>query len=271
MPDGDTIRTVLLGIVQGLAEFLPISSSGHLVIVDALLDRLSGASLSGTGELELNVALHLGTLGSILVVYRHDLVRVAQNPRLLSAIVIATVPAAAAGLLFEDRLRRAFETPLVAGVCLFLTAALLVIGHRADRGERVHEDISWKQALIVGLFQALALFPGISRSGSTIAGGLCMGLRRDAAAAFSFLIAVPAIGGAALLLAVKALRTAEPGGGSLPILGVGLGVSFVVGLIALKWLLRMITQRRLHWFAYYCAAVATGTIVWQLAERLPPG
>ena len=120
-----------------------------------------------------------------------------------------------------------------------------------------------RQALVIGLFQAIAIVPGISRSGSTIAGGLLTGLRRDAAATFSFFIAIPAISGAAVLVA-KDVWDGPGSGNALSVLAVGLLTSFAVGFFALRWLLRLVSQRRLHWFAYYCGLVAVVTIIWQM-------
>src|SRR5690606_14570575 len=131
--------------------------------------------------------------------YASDLWALRRNPKLCAAIVIACIPAGAAGFLFKDWLEQVFATPLIAGTCLLVTAVILAIGQRLERNERPLHDVTFTDALIVGLFQMFALLPGISRSGSTIAAGLLRGLRREAAAAFSFLIAVPVIGGAALL------------------------------------------------------------------------
>lgn len=259
------LEAILLGVVQGIAEFLPISSSGHLVICQALFDRWLVDSGSA-GKLELNVALHLGTLLSILVVYRSDVRRALQRFWLCAAIVVATVPAAIAGVLWKDALESAFDSPLTAGGALLVTALMLVIGHRFERDRDALEQVSLVQALSVGLLQAVALVPGISRSGSTIAAGLVVGLRRDAAASFSFLIAIPVIAGAAALTVWDALEQSEPTVSLAP-LAAGAATSFLIGIAALRWLLRLVSQRRLHWFAYYCAAVGSATIVWQLAER----
>ncbi|MEX0701933.1 MAG: undecaprenyl-diphosphate phosphatase [Planctomycetales bacterium] len=266
MQGTDYLQALVLGIVQGIAEFLPISSSGHLVICGAMWQKLAGSSASAQKDLALNVALHVGTLFSILWVYRRDLWALAKNARLCLAVAVATVPAAVVGLAFEDRLAGAFATPLVAGFGLLVTAALLVLGQRLDRGDRPLEQISALEALAIGAFQAIALLPGISRSGSTISGGMFTGLKRDAAATFSFFIAIPAIGGAAALtfrdVVVQGTMPENPG----PLL-LGAATSFLVGVVALRGLLRVISQRKLHWFAAYCVAAGAATIAWQLAER----
>lgn len=260
------IESVLLGIVQGIAEFLPISSSGHLVILGDLLHRGMGTQPMQSHSLELNVALHVGTLFSIFVIYRNDLYRLIQQPRLCAAIVAATIPAGTVGLLWKDALESSFETPLLAGCCLLITGGLLLAAQRWERERAGLEDLTIRNAFVVGLFQALALLPGVSRSGSTIAGGLLTGLRRDSATSFSFFIAIPAIGAAAVLTAKDVLM--EPANGyPLPALLAGMATSFIVGCLALKGLIRIVARRKLHWFAYYCGVAGTATIVWQLIER----
>lgn len=265
------IEAILLGVIQGIAEFLPISSSGHLVIVGELIQRLTGREVDPESNLRLNVALHVGTLLSIFWVYRADLWELRKHPRIVLAIIIATLPLVAIGLSpLKDVMEAGFNTPLIAGCCLLVTAALLASAHRWEKNVFSLEALSPWRAGIIGLFQAVALFPGISRSGSTISGGLLLGFRRDVAANFSFFIAIPAIAGAAVLTLKDALTepaeaTVNPGYGWGPILA-GTMVSFVVGLLALRWLLRLISERRLHWFAWYCAAVGLLTIIWQLVE-----
>ena len=267
MLDVEVLEAIVLGVVQGIAEFLPISSSGHLVIFSELLDRWLGINASNSQKLQLNVTLHVGTLFAILVVYRSDLWQLRRQPRLLVAIILASIPAGVVGIALLDFFKAAFETPLVAALGLIVTAILLLVGQRWERNQQSLEQLSYGSAFAVGVFQALALIPGISRSGSTIAGGLLSGLQREAATTFSFFIAIPAIGGAALLTAKDVLQ-GEGAGNSAVALIMGGFTSFVVGLFALKWLIRIVSQRKLHWFAYYCLTVAVLTLVWQLSERL---
>ncbi len=269
------IEAVVLGIVQGIAEFLPISSSGHLVILGDLIQRASGRDVGSESNLRMNVALHVGTLLSILWVYRRELWELRKRPQIILGIGIATLPLVLIGLSpLKDQFKTGFDTPLIAGCCLLVTAILLASAHRLETNARPLEELAWWQALVIGLFQACALFPGISRSGSTISGGLLLGFRREAAANFSFFIAIPAIAGAAVLLIKDALTlpessaTASHGGYGFGSLLLGAMVSFGVGLLTLKWLLKLISQRRLHWFAWYCAIVGGLTITWQLTERL---
>ena len=207
---GDTIRVLVLAVVQGIAEFLPISSSGHLVIVNELLKRFQGGAVPDEG-MTLNIVLHVGTLGSILVVYFRRLQRVLieMDWRLCSAIMLASVPAAIVGIGFKDRLEPMFTSPAVAGFGLLVTAFLLILGQRMPSGKFTDRNLPWPIAVVVGCFQAVALVPGISRSGSTISGGLLSGMERESAATFSFLIAIPAIGGAALLDMLKYLKPGQ--------------------------------------------------------------
>lgn len=266
-------QAVLLGIVQGIAEFLPISSSGHLVVFGPLVGRWLGTSVHGEENLVLNVVLHVGTLMSIVVVYRRALWKLLQQFRLCLYIILATIPLGIAGLTLKPLLDRAFETPLVVAVGWIATAGMLLVGQRmAARPEaRPLEEMTAWQAVLIGLYQAVALVPGISRSGSTIAGGMLSGLRRNDAATFSFFIAIPAISAAALkvLLDAASLETGSESAASLlisqwPALLAGALTSFVVGVVALKLLLKAVASMRLHWFAYYCLAMAAGTLIWQL-------
>jgi undecaprenyl-diphosphatase len=267
MQGSSWLEAIVLGVVQGMTEFLPISSSGHLVIVGELIRRATGTAPDPEANLQLNIALHAGTLLSILWVYRTDLLRLPFRPWLCLAIVVATIPAAVVGLAAKDTIETAFSTPLLAGACLWITAGMLIAGQRFDRGDRDVEQLSQFRALAVGTFQAVALLPGVSRAGSTIAGGLLVGLRREAAAAFSFLIAIPAIGGATVLM----LRDALESGGTRTdprILLAGAATAALVGVLSLRILIRLVVARKLYWFAWYCGVVGTATVVWQLAERL---
>lgn len=259
-----TIYVALLAMLQGVAEFLPISSSGHLVIGKSLLGQIWPEVLSERGGIQLEVALHVGTLGSILVVFFKDLWNLRRDWRLVLLVVIASVPAGVIGLTLKDRLEILFQTPLVAGCGLLVTAGLLLIGQRWTTERYTSHDLPIWGALVVGCFQAVAILPGISRSGSTIAGGLLVGMQRTSAATFSFLMAVVAIGGAAVLEAKDLILDGESLAYPPETLALGIAISFITGIVALKVLMRVLQGRRLHWFAYYCFAVGTATIVWQL-------
>ncbi len=259
----EILHAIILGIVQGVGEFLPISSSGHLVIVGELLDLSSGTATDNASKMLMNVVLHAGTLLSILIVYRRELLKLRLQPKVCLLIVLASVPAGLLGILAKDFFEDVFATPLVAGVALFVTASLLVGGQRFERHELNYDQLSSGKAFVIGLFQAIALVPGISRSGSTISGGLALGLKRDAAAAFSFLMAVPVIGGASLLKLKDVVSGEIVVGDPLPLVVGGI-TAFLVGLFTLRWLVSLIAKGRLYWFAYYCVGVGTATVVWQL-------
>lgn len=250
------LETLFLGIIQGIAEFLPVSSSGHLTI----LQRLLGRNLE---PVDVNIVLHLGTLLSILVVFWRDLLRLPSQPRVCAAIVVATLPLIPVGLFLKDWLDELTRETIWTGVCLCVTALLLALYPRIERGERELEAITLRDAVLIGLCQAVAPLPGISRSGVTIFGGLAAGLSRDAAARFSFLIAIPAIAGASVLYAKQLLDTGAGGTGPGPLL-TGATVAFVVGVVCLRWLLQLVNRRRLWPFAVYCALLGAATIVWQL-------
>lgn len=274
------LRAILLGIIQGVAEFLPVSSSGHLVVFGKLFENWFGGSAGDVGENALlNVALHLGTLGSILVVYRRDLRLLLRDYRLCAWIVIATIPAAVIGVLFKKKLEATFEQPLLVACGWTMTAAALWYGQKLGRNQRALSEMSLTDAVVVGLFQTAALIVrGFSRSGSTIAGGLFRGFQREAAAKFSFLIAIPAIGGAGVVEVGPLLWHALKGSGSSEKLAhlsrdeigamiVGAIVAFLVGWAVLEWLLRLIVRRGVGIFAAYCLIVAMLTFAWQAWEH----
>lgn len=278
------VKVLLLAVVQGIAEFLPVSSSGHLVVLDKLYERLFGSADAVQENAILTITLHVGTLAAILVVYRNDLWGIWRKPRLCLAIVLATIPAAVLGILLRKQVEATFQMPLVVACGWLVTAGLLRFGQRLGRNERPLDELTLADALVIGCFQAIsALFRGVSRSGSTISGGLFTGLTRDAAAAFSFLIAIPVTAGAALVKAgpliklllvnlhmLKTESAPSPdeitrlfGGYSPLVLVIGVAVSFVVGLVSLRWLLRIISRRGLDIFVYYCLIVSALTFAWQ--------
>lgn len=265
----DAIRVLILAVVQGIAEFLPISSSGHLVIGNELLKRFQGGPVVDDG-MTLNIVLHVGTLGSILVVYFRRLWQIVTEAdwRLCLAVVLASVPAAIVGIGFKKQLEPLFQDPVVAGVGLLVTATMLIVGQRLQSGKFSDRQLPWPVALVVGCFQAVALVPGISRSGSTISGGLLSGMERQSAATFSFLIAIPAIGGAAFLDSLDWFKPGHAEMLTIPwsTLGMGMIVSFVVGIVALKLLISLISRQRLHWFGYYCLVMGLAVLVWQACE-----
>jgi undecaprenyl-diphosphatase len=246
-------EAILLGFVQGLTEFLPISSDGHLILVEHILGRK-------VDNVAFNVALHAGTLLTIIVYFWKDLLRAAADRKLILAIIVATLPAIPVGLFLKDFIDETLNTPVAAAIGLLITAAFLFATAFVDRGQRELKDIRIRDALVIGALQALAPAPGVSRSGSTIFGGLICGLTRDAAARFAFLIAVPAIGGA-LVLYTKHLVENKSGGIALGPAFVGAVVAFVVGLVAVRLLMAVVVRRQLKGFAWYCLALGLAVLV----------
>ncbi|WP_153555933.1 undecaprenyl-diphosphate phosphatase [Roseimaritima sediminicola] len=243
----------VLAVVQGIAEFLPISSSGHLVVLGALM---GGQSESAT----LEIILHSGTLASILVVYwQRILALLRSDRRVIPLLVIGTLPAVVVGLTLKTQFEAMLKNPLLAGCMLLVTAAMLAALRWIPRGERAYQQFSWAGALAVGCFQAFAILPGVSRSGSTIVGGRLLGLRNEDAVTFSFLLAIPAILGATVL-AVKDLVEQPPSGEGLSVLLSGAVVAFVVGVVSLRWLIRWSQLGRLDWFALWCFPVGLTVI-----------
>jgi len=263
--DMELVYTVILGVVQGLAEFLPISSSGHIVVVGTLLHALTGETLPSLET--TNIVLHFGTLVAIFVVFWHRVWRLAgEDRRVIGLLAVGTAPVVVTGLIVKYRFGFVFEEPIFTGCMLIVTGGMLIWASRFQSGKVSYVDMSYRQTFTIGLFQAVAVLPGISRSGSTIAAGLYVGLRRDAAATFSFLLAIPAIG-LAIGAGILDLISAGPDSNSLLAFAVGAGVSFGVGLLSLLWLLQWLQKGRLRDFAFWCIPMGILVIVWQLTAR----
>lgn len=244
------IYCILLGTVQGLTEFLPVSSSGHLV----LLERLLGVTFSGGSMTFLNLMLHLGTLIAVVFAYRRELLSLLHRPKRILMLGAATLPAAAVGLLVGDRLDALFAgdlgIPLLA-LCFGATACLLLACEAVRREDRA---FGWKQAAAMGLMQAVAVLPGISRSGSTIAAGTLAGAKPSEAATFSFLMSIPIIlGGFAVGLAGALSEPYSLDMGASEIVGVllGVAVSAATGLLSLCLMKRLAARANYKWFALY--------------------
>lgn len=237
---------ILWGAVQGLTEFLPISSSGHLVLVPALLGR-------EVPDLTAVAMLHLGTLFAVLVYYRSDLALMARfdrpGRRMITIIAIGTIPAVVLGLAFESKLDELTERPTAVAVMLIVTGIVLLSTMLLRRGDRTTEDLSPKEAGIIGLAQSLALIPGVSRSGMTISAGLARGLDRIEAARFAFLLGIPAIAGAGLLSIARAI---SDGSGITMSTIVGMIVAAVIGYWAIAFLIRVLAKVGLAPFGIYC-------------------
>ena len=264
------IKICVLAILQGIAEFLPISSSGHIVTFSALMESWQAADQQQLDVTEINIVLHAGTLLSILLFYRQEIWSLlAKNTRLIPLIIVGTLPVVVVGLgIKTSSYNWITDDPLLAGFMFVVTGFLLIALSKIEPGKVEYTDLNWKQALVIGLFQAVAILPGISRSGSTIVGGCLVGLQRTSAATFSFLLAIPAILGATLL---EAKDLYEDGSSTSPMLLVaGFAISFVVGLGALSLLVRWLGSGKLHLFAYYVILLGFGVISWQIYETLNP-
>jgi undecaprenyl-diphosphatase len=265
------LQAVLLGIVQGLTEFLPISSSAHLV----LTPYFAAWEIPATEAFIFDVLVQMGTLVAVIVYFWKDLWAIGRawvlglihkqpfgdfNARLGWFILLSTLPAVVIGLLIKDQVEAAFDSPLATGIFLFGTAILLVIAERFGQRQRQLTSLTWVDALWIGAFQAISLFPGISRSGSTITGGMLRNLNRQAAARFSFLMSAPVMLAAGLLTTVEWLQAPDAGAISITLL-VGFMTAAVVGYLAIRWLLQYLVQHSLYIFAAYCVVLGTSVVV----------
>lgn len=241
------VTAALWGLVQGLTEFLPVSSSGHLVLVPALLGL-------DEPDLATSAVLHLGTLLAVLWYFRRELFGLLRHPatpgnrRLWKFLIIGTIPAAVIGLTLRGPIEVVFTEPWIVAICLMITGVLLLAAHRLSDGERRVADVTAGDGVVLGMAQAFALLPGISRSGMTITGGLVQGMSRPESARLGFLLGVPAILGAGGL---ELLDLIEQGGFDASVL-VGMAVAAVSGYVAIATLIRMIGRFGLLPFALYC-------------------
>ena len=258
------IEALVLGLIQGLTEYLPVSSSGHLTIGAALF------GINGEDNLTFTVAVHVATVLSTLVILWKEIAwifkglfagKMNDETRYVVNILVSMIPVGIVGVFFKDKVEEVFGSGLfIVGCMLLLTATLLAFSYYAK--PRQKEKISVKDAFIIGLAQAAAVMPGLSRSGSTIATGLLLGNKKERLAQFSFLMVIPPILGEALLDVVKAMKggaEAAVGDISLSALAVGFLAAFVSGCIACKWMINIVKRGKLIYFAIYCAIV--GAIV----------
>ena len=262
----DWLQALVLGLVQGLTEYLPVSSSGHLAIGASLF------GLDGAENLAFTTAVHVATvLSTCLVLWREiawilaDLFRFKWNPgtRYAANILVSMIPVAIVGLFFKEQVEAIFGSGLLlVGICLWATAALLAFSYWAKPRQR--EDITPAHAFVIGLAQAAAVLPGLSRSGSTIATGLLLGDKKEKLAQFSFLMVIPPILGEALLDA-KEILSQGPGAAmaGLPAdaLAIGFAAAFLSGCLACKWMIGLVKRGKLIHFAAYCALAGTLAIL----------
>ena len=274
------IKAIIMGIVQGLTEFLPVSSSGHLVIFGQLLD------MHMEGSVLFEILLHMGTLVAIIVAFYEDIWALILNgisiiantfsylkhvimkkdgirpmiietsyQKFVMQIIVATIPTVIIALVMEKYILEAFGSLLFTAAGLAITATLLLVSMKMPSGKYDADNLSYKRAAVVGVFQGFATFPGVSRSGSTMVAGLMMGMKREFVVKFSFIMSIPAVFGAVILQ----LKDMEGGGeltAYLPAYGAGVIASALVGYVCIKVLLDIVRKGKLHYFAYYCYAVS---------------
>jgi undecaprenyl-diphosphatase len=273
----DIIQAIILGVVQGLTEFLPISSSAHLVLVPPLINVTYS---SPAQALAFDTLLHFGTLAAVVAYFWKEIVSIIiglissildifrgkfkiglkedSSKRMAWLLIIGTIPAALVGVLLNKQFEALFNNYVAVGFFLLITGVLLWAAERVKSGHKKVKDISFKNAIAIGIFQAFAIAPGISRSGATISAGLFSGLERELAARYSFLLAIPAIAGAA------AVQVKDIGAGleaNTAALIAGFFAALIVGFLAIKLLLKIIREKTLMVFAYYCWIVGAATLI----------
>lgn len=279
----NTLQALIMGLLQGLTEYLPVSSSGHLTIASELF------GIDGESNMTFTIAVHVATVLSTLVILGSEIGKILKgmcnplSPRSLKGsgtflnrlnpdqryvlnILVSMIPIGIVGVFFKDQVEDIFGSGLlVVGICLLLTAALLTFSYLARPRQR--ENISLSHAFIIGLAQAVAVLPGLSRSGSTIATGLLLGDKKEKLAQFSFLMVIPPILGEALLDVLKMVKGEEATGGidTLPLI-VGFVAAFISGCAACKWMIGIVKKGKLIYFAYYCAIVGVASIVYSLLK-----
>jgi undecaprenyl-diphosphatase len=263
----DTIQAAILGIVQGATEFLPVSSSAHLILARAFFG-FDGDKFG----LAFDVACHVGTLVAVLIYFRSDLLRmiaalphlftpsIDEDARLVWLIVVGTIPAVIVGLLFKNQIEDHLRTPLVAAIALAIGGALFFVAERSGSKSRTDRSLTMTEAFLIGCAQAVALIPGVSRSGATITVALLLGLRRKDAARFIFLLAIPAILGAAASEAPKLLKAGL--GDTATLFAIGVVVSAIVGYLAVKYFIQYLANHTLSAFGWYRIALAAATVIW---------
>ena len=259
------LQAIILGIIQGLTEFIPVSSSGHLVLAAHFL----GWEFTKSHAFIFDVLVQWGTLFAVFAYFRQDLFNIASSftgslfsgkpfatldARMGWFLIVATIPAVIIGLLFKDYIEAAFSSAKITGYFLLITAALLILAEAVGKRNRSFEQISWKNAWWIGCSQILSLLPGVSRSGATIAGGMTNNLDRSSAARFSFLMSVPVMIGAGVLAISDLFALTSAGQLLIPLLA-GFLTATVSGYFAIKWLINYLSKHSLYVFAFYCSLI----------------
>lgn len=272
------IEAIILGLVQGLSEFLPISSSGHLALLENLFE------IKEDSVIFFAVLLHIGTLVSIFIVYHEDIyalikelfllfkdiftgkgLRIEERPirKLGIMIIVSSIPTAIMGLLFSDYIDRIFGSLTVISICWIITGFILLYSEKLNNNKKEIEGMKYRNAIFVGICQGLAIMPGISRSGSTIVGSLVTGLKREFAVEFAFLISIPAILGSAILEFPKAIKAGiEPS--TIGPMIVGFLVAAISGYFAITTMIRIVSKHRMRYFSYYVWILGLGTFIYSV-------
>ena len=265
-------QSIFLGIIQGLTEFLPISSSAHLVLAPYLLNW----KIPAQEAFIFNVLVQLGTLLAVIVYFWKDVVSIVQafftgifkghpfadpNARLGWYLILATIPAGLAGITIKKYVEAAFASPVATALLLLLTAALLWIAERVGRRNRSVDSLTWKDALWIGVAQMISIFPGVSRSGSTMAGGMTRNLDRVSSGRFAFLMSIPVMLAAGALETLDLIHT-QASTGFIPVVIAGFVTAAVVGYFSIHWLLRFLTRRPLTILAAYCVALCAVVLIY---------
>ena len=257
----DILEAIFLGIIQGLTEFLPVSSSGHLELAKVML----GYEKSASESMLMTVILHGATALSTIVIFRKEIMEIIlglfsfekEQVDFAGKIVLSMIPAAVVGVLFDEQLEALFDKQiLLVGVMLIITGLLLFL---ADRAKNTNKKVSWSNALVIGGAQMIAILPGISRSGATISTSVLLGIDRTRAAKFSFLMVVPLILGK-IAKDILGGDISYASGDLVPLMA-GFGAAFVTGLAACTWMIALVKKAKLSYFAYYCFVVAAIAII----------
>lgn len=272
------IEAIVLGLVQGLSEFLPISSSGHLAVLQSLFE------INEDKVIFFAVLLHIGTLVSIFVVYHKDIyalikelfllfkdiftgkgLRIEERPirKLGIMIIVSSIPTAIMGLLFSDYIDKIFGSLTVIAICWIITGFILLFSEKLKNNKKEIEGMKYRNAIFIGICQGLAIMPGISRSGSTIVGSLVTGLKREFAVEFAFLISIPAILGSAILEFPKAIKAGiEPS--TIGPMIVGFLVAAISGYFAITTMIKIVSKHNMRYFSYYVWIIGLGTFIYSI-------
>lgn len=265
------LQSLILGIIQGLTEFLPVSSSAHLVLVPYILNW----KIPESQVFPFDVLVQLGTLLAVIVYFWQDICSILKaffralfqgkpfadaEARMGWYLILATIPAGLAGLFLKSKVEAAFNNPSTTAIFLFVTALFLLVSEFFSRRSRKLDEMNWKDALWIGVFQAFSIFPGISRSGSTITGGMTRNFERPSAARFAFLMSIPVMLAAGMFSIPDLLQVPDLGS-FLPILAAGFIAAAVIGYLSIRWLLSFLNKHSLVYFAAYCVLLALSVLI----------